>query len=294
MRSATPSPRRPGVLSEHHDLPAVARAIDDVCVDDPGHVLAHLREPRTEVNLGLKSSNVGVHPFEVLAGFTAPADWWAFGIRARGRAHHLDDPGRVTEGVATTFLVDRHGAEASVLRADDVVTPLTGPARGTVADLCRRVLGVPTPAAPASTDHLWATLWLDAVLTEWARPERRCAVSADLAALTALHPATAGEGIASLSAFASVTAAHSRRWTWGALRHSPEPLALPHGPLPTEVAVWMDDGFYARWTLGAYPALTTLAADLRGLLGDDLGPRLLEAVTAILDPEPPAPVRGVA
>lgn len=289
MRSAAPSPRPP----DHQDhLAAVALVIDDVCVDDPGHVLAHLQEPRSEVTLGLKSSDVAVHPFQLLAGFTAPAEWWAFGIRARGRARHLDDPGRVTEGIATTFLIDREGAEASVLRSGDVVTPLTGPAMGTIADLCRRVLGVPTPPAPASTDLLWATLWLDAVLTEWGRPERRRAISADLAALTALHPATGGEGTASLSAFASAAAAHSRQWTWSALRHAAEQLALPDGPLPAEVAAWMDDGFYARWALGAYPALTTLATDLCALLGRDLGPRLLEAVSAILEPGSQAPLRG--
>ena len=291
MRSTTPSARRLRSRPPRHDhLAAVARVVDEACVDDPGHVLVHLQEPRSEVSLGLKASDVGLHPFEVLAGFTAPDDWWAFGIRVRGRAHHLDDPGRVTEGIATTFLVDRDGAEAAVLRAGAVVTPLTGPAQGTVADLCRRVLGVATPAAPASTDHLWATLWLDAVLTEWARPEHRRAVSADLGALTALHPATDGEPIADLAAFTAVTSAHARRWTWSALRHSPEPLALPDGPLPPDVAAWMDDGFFARWTLGAYPSLTTLATDLRGLLGDALGPSLLEAVVTILGPGPLPPL----
>lgn len=292
MRSTTPSSRRLRSRPPRHDhLAAVAQVVDDACVDDPGHVLVHLQEPRSEVALGLKSSDIGVHPFELLAGFTAPGDWWAFGIRARGRAHHLDDPGRVTEGIATTFLVDRDGAEASVLRAGDVVTPLSGPAQGTVADLCRRVLGLPTPAAPASTHHFWTTVWLDGLLTEWARPERRRAVSADLGALTALHPATGGEPIADLAALASITSAHARRWTWTALRHAPEPLALPDGPLRPDVAAWMDDGFFARWTFGAYPSLSTLATDLRGLLGDDLGPRLLEAVVTILEaaPAPPLP-----
>jgi len=291
MRSTPPSSRRLHSRSPRHNhLAAIAQVVDDACVDDPGHVLVHLQEPCSEVTLGLKSSDIGVHPFELLAGFTAPEDWWAFGIRARGRAHHLDDPGRVTEGIATTFLVDRNGGEASRLRAGDVVTPLSGPAQGTVADLCRRVLGVATPAAPASTHHLWATLWLDGLLTEWARPERRRAVSADLGALTALHPATGGEPIADLAAFAAITSAHAHRWSWSALRHAAEPLPLPDGPLPPAVAAWMDDGFFARWTIGAYPSLATLARDLRGLLGDDLGRRLLEAVVTVLEPTPSDPL----
>jgi hypothetical protein len=174
-----------------------------------------------------------------------------------------------------------------VLRAAGVVTPLSGTAQGTIPDLCRRVVGVATPAAPPATDHLWATLWLDAVLTEWARPDRRRAVSSDLGALTALHPATGGEAIDDLSVFAAVSTAHARRWTWSALRHASEPLALPDGPLPPDVARWMDDGFFARWTLGAYPSLATLASDLRGLLGEPLGVRLLQAVVAILEEAPP-------
>ncbi len=270
--------------SDH--LSVISQLIDTTYADDPGHVLVYLREPRTEINLWVRSSPVGVHPFELLAGFRAPADSWAFGIRARGRAHHLDEPGRVTEGITTTFLVDRHGQEASVLRVAEVATVLTGPVQGTIADLCRRVLGVPTPPAPATTNHLWATRWLDAVLAEWADPERRRATSACLGALTALHPATGGEAIEDLSAFATLARQHARRWSWSALRHARPPLSLPDGPLPPAISTWMDDGFFARWSLGAYPSLDTLAQDLCGLLGTPLGPQLLAAVTLILEPSP--------
>lgn len=252
-------------------------------------MLVYLREPQTEINLGVRSSPLGVHPFELLAGFTAPPDWWAFGIRARGRAHHLDEPRRGSEAIATTFLVDRHGQEASVLRTAEVTTVFAGPVQGTVADLCRRVLGVPTPPAPATTNHLWATRWLDAVLGEWALPERRRATSSHLGALTALHPATGGEAIADLAVFAALAHEHARRWSWSALRHAQPPLSLPDGPLPHAISTWMDDGFFARWTHGAYPSLQTLAHDLCGLLGAPLGPQLLAAVVMILEPPAPRP-----
>jgi hypothetical protein len=45
----------------------------------------------------------------------------------------------------------------------------------------------------------------------------------------------------------------------------------------------MDDGFFARWTIGAYPPVATLAVDLRELLGDPLGPQLVEVVAALLE-----------
>jgi hypothetical protein len=45
----------------------------------------------------------------------------------------------------------------------------------------------------------------------------------------------------------------------------------------------MDDGFFARWTIGAFPPVNTMATDLRGLLGEPLGPRLLEVVVSLLE-----------
>lgn len=286
MRSPTPSPRRLRSRPSRHDrLAAVAHVVDESCVDDPGHVLVHLQEPRSEVTLGLKSVPTDVHPFEIVAGFTAPADWWAFGIRARGRAHHLDEPGRVTEGIATTFLVDRDGREASVLRAGEVATPLPGPAAGTIPDLCRRALRRPTPPPEVSSAHLWTTRWLDAVLTEWGRPERRRGLSTDFGAVAVLHPAAEGAPITEVNDLARRATRHAAHWTWTALRQAHEPLALPDGPLPGDITRWMDDGFFARWCLGAYPALSTLSMDLLELLDEPVGRSLLEAVVAILDPE---------
>jgi hypothetical protein len=44
----------------------------------------------------------------------------------------------------------------------------------------------------------------------------------------------------------------------------------------------MDDGFFARWAIGAYPSPHTMAVDLRDLLGEPLGPRLLQVVVGTL------------
>ncbi len=86
-----------------------------------------------------------VHPFEVLAGFTAPDGWTAFGIRAPrvGPATStIRGPSRPPP--ATTFLVDRSGRRGlgAAPRAVRSRT-LPGPAVGTIPDLCRRVLGAP-------------------------------------------------------------------------------------------------------------------------------------------------------
>lgn len=285
MRSTT---RHIRPRATRHDLlPAMAGIVDQATRHDPGHVLAHLAGPsQPEVVLGLRSVEPGLHPFEVLAGFTAPVHWSAFGIRARGHARHLDQPRRASSPTAMTFLVDRHGSEASVLRLDGEVSEPPGPAVGTVPDLCRRVLGVATASPPSSTMSLWTSIWLDRVLDAWGQPQRRRHVSSSWRQIAALHPAaplTAAEETAWDDPVVLVSAARSQATavSWSQLRREPLRVTLPDGPVDAGVARWMDDGFFARWTIGAFPATTTMAADLRGLLGDPMGATLLRVAQAL-------------
>jgi hypothetical protein len=44
----------------------------------------------------------------------------------------------------------------------------------------------------------------------------------------------------------------------------------------------MDDGFFARWTMGAFPSIATMATELGELLGDPLGRQLLLTTGALL------------
>jgi hypothetical protein len=290
MRSTTPSARRRRHGPRpHRYLAAVAGIVDQATVGDPDHVLVYVEAPiHPEVSLGFKPLSAQVHPFEVLAGFTAPDEWRAFGIRARGRARHLDDPEVASAPTAMTFLVDRTGGEASVLRLPDGVSELPGPALGTIPDLCRRVLGLPTAPAPASTVLLWTSIWLDRVLDAWGQPHRRRDLTSSWGQIAVLHPAINAPAPTDVMAFAdpvsliTVARSHAAATTWEDLRCSPLPLALPDGPLDHDIARWMDDGFFARWTIGAFPSPATLASDLRGLLGDPLGAQLVEVVVALL------------
>lgn len=291
MRSTTPSTRRLRHRGPRHGfLPAVAGIVDQATVDDPDHVLVYVEGPvHPDVSLGFRSIDAGIHPFEVLAGFTAPEEWSAFGIRARGRARHLDDPTVAPTPTAMTFVLDRAGAEASVLRLDDGVSELPGPALGTIPDLCRRVLGLPTAPAPASTALLWTCVWLDRVLDTWGQPHRRRDLVSSWGQIAVLHPAIHAPSAADIVAFAdpaslvTVARSHTAAASWDRLRRSPLPLDLPDGPLERDVALWMDDGFFARWTIGAFPSPSTMVIDLRELLGDPLGPQLVEVVMALLE-----------
>lgn len=289
MRSTRPSARRP-----HHRggasrplLAAVAGIVDQATAGRPGHVLVHLEGPiHPEVALALRPIGEDVHPFAVLAGVTAPASWSAFGIRASGRARRLDEPHAPRERTAATFLVDRSGEEASVLRIGAVVSEPRGPAAGTIPDVARRVLGLPTPPPDVAPATLWTALWLDRVLETWSRPADRRPLTASWGAVAVLHPAVAAPGplderaLADPAALVAAARSHAAATSWADLRRSPQPLALPGGALEPEVAGWMDDGFFCRWSLGAFPPVEATAVELAGLLGPDLGRSLLEVVAA--------------
>ena len=273
---------------DHTLLPSLAGIVDQATAQDPGHVMVRVTGPiQPEVELGFRSLDEGSHPFDVLAGFEAPEDWAVFGLRTTGRAHQLDDPGASTRRVAGTFLVDRLGREASVLRFDDDIVERPGPAVGTIPDLCRRVLGVPTAAAPASTASLWIAIWLDRLIDRWAQPHRRGELTS-WAQVAILHPAVRAPAPPDLvtvgdpASLATVARRHAAATTWHELRHAPDSLPLPDGPLAPDIARWMDDGFFARWTIGAFPPLPGTAVEVRDLLGGELGGHLVQAIVAIL------------
>lgn len=280
-RSAAPSPLQP-----------VARLVDELGEDEPGHLLVHVLDaPGPDLAIGTAPLDRSVHPFTELAGVTAPEAWHTFGVRVRGRAHHLDEPEGTPEPVSTTFLVDRAGHEASVLRRGGTSLDLPGRAEGTIPDLCRRVLGLPTPPPPTPTSRsLWITLWLDRIMAAWNDPERRREVTASWAQLAGLHPAVAASPTDDLlrigdpSRLLVLARAHTEAWPWARLRAEPAAVALPDGPLPVEVTSWMDDGFFARWALGSLAPVETLVTDLLSLLDDPLREQLRACLIALLQP----------
>jgi hypothetical protein len=294
MRSAPSSTHRrlhprPGPPSP---LQAIARLVDELAADEPGHLLVHvLAEPGPELALGTKPFDRSVHPFDLLAGFTAPADWAVLGVRAQGTAHHLDEPHHAPQRTTTTMLLDRSGAQASVLRVGDDVTDVPGVAVGTIPDLCRRALGLPTDPPPAPTTRLlWITIWLDRIMAAWSDPARRRLLTGGWAQLAILHPAVAASPdddlltVADPARLVALAQAHTEAWPWHRLRAEPDAAPLPEGHLTPELASWMDDGFYARWALGAFPHAVELATDLRALLDEPQRSQLVRTIIELLGP----------
>jgi hypothetical protein len=289
MRSTTSSRRRLRSRPPRHGaIEAIARVVDQATVDDPDHVLIYVEEePNDEIQLGLKPLDIDTHPFSELAGFTAPPEWAMFGMRVRGTAHHLDGD-RPPERTSTTYLLHRSGEESSIMRTGDDVQLLPGPAVGTLPDVCRRVLGLPTDPPPATTALLWTVAWLDRIVDGCGDPTRQRGLCSSWTQLALMHPAVraaADDDLLGLSDPARLVAlgrAHAEAWPWSRLRAEPGALHLPDGDLPPDITAWMDDGFYARWALGAFPHPATLARDLSGLLDDELGMGLVAAMAELL------------
>jgi hypothetical protein len=288
--SAPATRRRRHRGPDHTFLPSLATIVDQATAAADGHVLVRVEGPiRPDVHLELKPLDEGVHPFDELAGFEAPADWTVLGLRTTGTARHLDRPGGEPQRIASTFLVDREGREASLLRFDEEVIDHPGRATGTIPDTCRRVLGLPTDPAPPSTALLWSTIWVDRILERWAQPDRRHDLVSSFAQLAILHPSVHAPSppdvlaVADPGSLARVARSHAAATSWEQLRLADDPLPLPDGILPPAVARWMDDGFFARWVLGAYPHLAAAAFELKDLLGAPLGPLLMEALVRLLE-----------
>jgi hypothetical protein len=272
MPPVSPSDTSSGFPSEG-ELVAVAHAADALADVSGGAVLgvrAPFPGPGALVGWPLR----GRRPLALLLGYTAPADWRAIGVTAPGRAIRTGG----TDDVVVTSFIGRGGEGATLLRRGDEVTRLPGRPDGPLADACRRAIGVPTPSPPRSTVGLWTMTWLDRVVEAAASGEDE-----DLTwhGVALRHPACSEP----LSPAALAAAAHALAdaWPWPQLRAAPEVLDVP-GPVPAgRVADWMDDGMWARWVLGGFPALDDLVSACRSLLAPTVADGV-ELVVAAGDP----------
>jgi len=224
----------------------------------------------------------GAHPLDVLLGFTAPAHWPALGVSCAGRGRVLAGGGPptgpaarpVAEPVRVTVLLDRAGAAAGVVRRGDRTTPLADPPQGTVADACRRALGLPTAPPPPSTLGLWTLVWLDRLVERAATGPGTAPGS--WPEVARLHPAAGPAGghhpggVPDPAGLAAAAAALAEAWPWHRLRAEPTLADVPGPPVPEALAAWMDDGMWARWLLARLPARADLLAAVHALLRPDL------------------------
>lgn len=268
-RSAEPLPLR--------HLVDLARAVLD---DHPGNALLRVagRPPDIEAR-GLADRH---HPLDLLLGFRAPAHWEAIGLHCPGRAYDVPEPHHTgpppaSSPVAITVLIDRSGAGVGVVDGGPGLRRLTGLPDGVLGDTLRRTLDLPTAPPPATTVGLWLHVWLDRVVDLAESRAGAGPLSWDEAAQR--HPTCHGMPTVPLpDEVVEATHRMAESWPWWRLRSDPEVVDTGRPPLQHEIALWMDDGMYARWVLGQLTAPAVLFAAAQRLLAPHALRSLAESV----------------
>lgn len=274
MPTSTSTSTAPTTDSVTRLLPAMAETFEVLLLESDAPTTAlGIRLVDGEVELSLRT--VEHHPVDDLLGFTAPSEWDAFGIAARGRSSDGD-------AVRLVHLVARDGSSWWHLSREGA-PPLTSEEQpaGLVDDLCRRVLGLPTPPPAASALDYWAARWLADVLDlahDGATPPTWAAVAACHHAVSSISSLQPELGPTAADQLVVAGRALDRAYPWAALRSSwstDGALGLS-GP---EIA-WMDDGMLSRWCLATQPELTDLVDAVGSLLAPAIGERVRETLTA--------------
>ncbi len=157
-----------------------------------------------------------------------------------------------------------------MVRADGGVVVTSAPAAGPVDDMCRRALGLPTPAPDPSPDQsvagLLARWWIDEVLDRADRTPGPF-TWATVAAAHPLAQAVASEGDQTPTRQGLESA--GRLWVranpWSHLHERACAGSDAVGGLGPDEARWLDEGSYARWCLALFPELADLVASLASL-----------------------------
>jgi hypothetical protein len=276
--------------------------LDSVIAEDDRGLLVGLR--LLDDGLELHHRPLEAHPAVVLPGFTAPDDWWAFGVAVTGRARtlpterrrtapstpaELADDTHATSPVRIVHLVTRDGevTSRSVLAGGPELRSTTEPTVGLIPDLCLRALGLPTAPGPSSNE-LHARDWLLGVLDlldgapvdpPWEALAREHPV---VARVHAADPSMAAVAIERLDVAGR---AYGQAWPWSRLRTRWAESGGAFGLTPEELT-WMDDGLLARWCLSAYPDLDDLLDAVSALLPTVKALRIAGLITGWGLPEP--------
>ena len=227
----------------------------------------------------------GAHPGTVLLGFTAPEECSALGVVTTGWSL---PPGRVDEhdternrrtgpsaadrpdrvAVRSTVLVARDcriAGRLSIDGADPVTSP---PGSGVMVDLLQRALDCPTAPPAFGTIELFASVWLtrlaDQEVADWP------AAAGQHWALELL-PGTPDD-------LPELALRLADELDWPSLRRA----VARHGwdqLCRAEDAAWFDDGSFARWVVGSYPAIS----DLWTAVAEHLSPEIASQVEQALD-----------
>ena len=230
----------------------------------------------------------GADPIGELVGLTAPSTWEAVGVVTGARVHQLDDPGRDTEHATFVHLVDRAGVAVALMGRPDEAPLRCGPddrpMQGRAADVCRRMLGLPTDPPPRDMTSFVVDAWL-ALVVDAAVGDP----SVSWAEVVGLHPGSTTPR-ANPAAVAVATRRFGAELDWDRFRQA----CASDGPPPyvtidAAAAAWMDAGMFARWLVGEMPPWESMLDLLDGVLTPSVSDRLRAAVSLCAPTPWPSP-----
>jgi hypothetical protein len=229
--------------------------------DAPSPVLVLVEQDAEGVSLLVAPPDEhGPDLFEQAFGLVAPDGCAAVAMASSGRAWRA---GGAAFDVVIAHALLRSGPSATYL-TDPAGEPLLldGTPDGQVPDLCRRVLGMPTPPPDLETDGYLTRLWLDRLLgAAAAHPGGVGRVEA-----LALHPAAQASSFGDELTWLHVAVATYQFGVtvpWAVLRRR---FAGGDDDRAARAADWFDDGSFSRWMLAQLPAPEDALSALEELL----------------------------
>jgi hypothetical protein len=225
-----------------------------------------------KLELGMRA--LDRHPATELLGFSAPLSWRAVGVSAEGWATSFPDlapqghRGKPTSAsprsrVRTLVLLGCGGELVGRARCEDGRQLAEPPTEGLVVDCLRRALGRPTPPPTATTNVLFASMWLENVLA----PSHRWPNQLTWRETVALHPALrllAREGRgAKVDDVEEAVGALGKVCDWSMVRQ--QVIHDWKAGLDPSLAAWMDTGMVSRWLLDRRPGVDELFNQLANI-----------------------------
>lgn len=300
MPTTFPSARQPALEPELIQRLAVilTSSLDGSSSAPPEVMAAGLRcDNANGVDVALRRL-YGDDPVADLVGFVAPDDWIAFGIVASGRWYAMGEhevgpdgltcpPFREADGrVRLASFVTREGEAVSATSqdGDEPTVQWLDPGRpnGRADDVCRRALGLPTPAPRRDVRELWGLVWCDVIAERVL--DRGCATWTDIATA---HPAIGHLGISEATSTAwavdnlvRLGEQFGALHPWEDLRQLCARNEWQMQGIDSEDAAWMDEGMFSRWNLASYPELGEILEDLTSLLPEDVSYRVWRTMDA--------------
>lgn len=199
------------------------------------------------------------------------------------RPSGADDASPFPQRVRVIVVVDRHGRIGARTTLGDGRTVEGGCRGGRLFDALHRSLGLPTDPPPVSSATMIGDLWLAAVVADGERLGRRLSWPE----VTALHPATQvlvdhGHNLSPAEVDAVIRVA-PRAWTWERLQAETAAGGGLSDLVAPDIALWMDTGMFARWTLELSSDPRALWGRAASVLDRDAVVRLADALDAAAD-----------